>query len=293
MNHEAITNRIAADPARQPPTLQPAGRYVLENPREVALLSMREQARQAGLQPATMTRFAKRIGLQGYDTVRAAHAERIRRDGLGFAGKAGKQVKTQKLKGERALAAEMAETLARQVAQLAEPDTLATLVAAAERLHAARRIFCLGLRSCHAIAWHLHYICSLFTERTMLLDRIAGVGLDPIRTATARDVLLVASVKPYTRATVDVARYAAARGVCVIAVTDSKASPLVEHAGHALFITTASPSFFHTMTPAFALGEILATLVAGRDGPKVAKALKHTEAQLAAFHVHWRPSSAA
>ncbi len=293
MNHEAITDRIAAELGRLPASLQAAGRYVLENPRDVALLSMREQARQAGLQPATMTRFAKRIGLKGYDAVRRAHADRIRSGGLGFAGKAGAQVKSQKHQGERALAAEMADALARQVAQLADPAMLDQIAAAAERLHHARRIFCLGLRSCHAIAWHLHYISSLFTDRTTLLDHVAGVGTDPIRAATARDVLFVASVKPYTRASVDVARYAAARGVAVIAVTDSKASPLVEHADHALFITTGSPSFFHTMTPAFALGEILATLAAGRDGAKVARALKHTEAQLAAFHVHWRPHPAA
>ena len=293
MNHEAITDRIAARLDRLPASLQAAGRYVLENPRDVALLSMREQARQAGLQPATMTRFAKRIGLKGYDTVRAAHAERIRRGGLGFAGKAGAQVKNQKLKGARALAAEMADALARQIAQLAEPETLDQLAAAAERLHTARRIYCLGLRSCHSVAWHLHYICSLFSDRTTLLDQVAGVGTDPIRGATSRDVLIVASVKPYTRATVDVARYAAARGVAVIALTDSKASPLVEHADHALFVTTGSPSFFHTMAPAFALGEILATLTAGRDGAKVAKALKRTEAQLAAFNVHWRPRAAA
>lgn len=293
MNHETITNRIAAELGRLPATLQAAGRYVLENPRDVALLSMREQARQAGLQPATMTRFAKRIGLKGYDSVRAAHAERIRSGGLGFAGKAGAQVKHQQLKGDRALAAEMADALARQVAQLAEPETLDQIAAAAERLHTARRIFCLGLRSCHAIAWHLHYICSLFTDRTTLLDHVAGVGTDPIRAANSRDVLIVATVKPYTRATLDVARYAAVRGVTVIAITDSKASPLVEFAQHTLFITTHSPSFFHTMTPAFALGEMLATLAAGRDGAKTAKALKQTEAQLAAFNVHWRPRSVA
>jgi DNA-binding MurR/RpiR family transcriptional regulator len=293
MNHAAITDRIAAELGRLPASLQAAGRYVLENPRDVALLSMREQARRAGLQPATMTRFAKRIGLKGYDSVRSAHAERIRNGGLGFAGKAGAQVKNQKHKGERALAAEMAGAFARQIAQLAEPEMLDQIAAAAEQLHAARRIFCRGLRSCHAIAWHLHYICSLFTERTTLLDQVAGVGTDAIRNATSRDVLLVASVKPYTRATVDVARYAAGRGVAVIALTDSKASPLVAHAGHALFITTGSPSFFHTMTPAFALCEILATLAAGRDGVKIAQALKRTEAQLAAFNVHWCPGPAA
>src|SRR5258708_29925244 len=87
--------------------LQAAGRYVLDRPRDVALLSMREQARQAGVQPATMTRLAKHLGLDGYDDIREMYAAAVRDGDLGFAGKAGAQVVSQKLKGDKALAAEM------------------------------------------------------------------------------------------------------------------------------------------------------------------------------------------
>jgi hypothetical protein len=45
------------------------------------------------------------------------------------------------------------------------------------------------------------------------------------------------------------------------------------------------------MTPAFALAEMLATLAAGRGGETATQALKHTEDQLAAFHVHWTPKA--
>lgn len=291
MNHASISVRIANSLAAMPAQLQSAGRYVLENPRDVALLSMREQARRAGLQPATMTRFAKRLGLEGYDAVRALHADAIRTGGLDFAGKASAQVSTQKLKGERALAAEMAASLADQITRLADSGSLAAIVEAAEALHRARRIYCLGLRSCHAIAWHLHYIFSLFGERTTLLDGVAGVGTDPIRAATSRDLLLVASVRPYTRASVEAAQYAAGRGVPIVALTDGQGSPLAPLARHVLLVTTKSPSFFHSMTPAFALAEILATLAAGRAGDDVPAALAQTEEQLAAFGVHWQPKA--
>ncbi len=289
MTLEAISDRISKALEEMPAQLQAAGRYVLENPRDVALLSMREQARRAGLQPATMTRLAKRLGLAGYEAMRGHHAEAIRQGGLGFSGRATEQVATQKLKGDRALAAEMAASLAAQIAALAEPDMLDRLTAMAGCLHGARRIYCMGLRSCHAIAWHVNYMLSLFSDRTVLLDNIASVGLDPIRHATPKDVLFVASVKPYTRVTIEAARYAAERQVPVLALTDSKASPLFQLALHSLPVPTSSPSFFHTMTPAFALGEMLATLAAGRSGNDMSKALQHTEAQLAAFQVHWSP----
>ena len=287
----SISDRIIKAMDAMPAQLQAAARYVLENPRDVALLSMREQARRAGLQPATMTRFAKRLGLEGYDDIRTLHADAIRRPGLDFAGKATAQVSTQREKGDRALAAEMAASLARQIAHLADPEMLEALSAAAAGLHQARRIYCMGLRSCHAVSWHLHYILSLFSDRIVLLDGVAGIGLDPIRTATAKDLLVVASVRPYTRATVECAQYATGRGVPVLAFTDSKASPLVRVARHALLVPTESPSFFHTMTPAFALAEMLATLAAGRGGETVSQALKHTQDQLVAFNVHWTPKA--
>jgi DNA-binding MurR/RpiR family transcriptional regulator len=269
-----------------PAQLQTAARYMLDRPDDVALLSMREQARRAGVPPATMTRLAKRLGLDGYDNVRELYAGAVRAGTLGFAGKAGVQVEVQALHGERALAAEMATMLSRQIAALAEPAALDRLVDAASRLHEARRVYCLGLRSCHAAAWHFHYMLSLLGDKTVMLDDAGGTGLDAIRDAGTADALLVASVEPYARATIEGARYAADRGVRVVALTDSEVSPLAQIANNTILVATGSPSFFHTMTPLLAVAEILAALVAGRGGAKALAALEHTEAQLSAFGVH-------
>ncbi len=268
------------------PKLQTAARYVLERPNDVALLSMREQARHAGVPPATMTRLAQRLGLEGYDQVRALYAGALRSGTLGFAGKAGEQVQAQKLRGERALAAEMAQSLSRQIARLAEPAALERLAQAAERLHRARRVYCLGLRACHAAAWHFHYMLSLLGDKTVMLDDAGGTGLDAIRGAGANDVLLAASVEPYASATIEGARYVSQRGVPVVALTDSEVSPLAQIAAVTILVATESPSFFHTITPLLAAAEILAALVAGRGGQKALDALAHTETQLAAFGVH-------
>src|SRR5258707_15447558 len=112
---------------------------MLDRPDDVALLSMREQARRAGVPPPTMTRLAKRLGLDGYDSVRELYAGAVRAGTLGFAGKAGVQVEAQKLLGERALAAGIATTLSRQNPALAAPSALDGLDQAATLLPAARR----------------------------------------------------------------------------------------------------------------------------------------------------------
>jgi DNA-binding MurR/RpiR family transcriptional regulator len=74
-----------------------------------------------------------------------------------------------------------------------------------------------------------------------------------------------------------------------VAVTDSTVSPLAQVARCTIQVPTDSPSFFHSMSSAFMVGEILAALVAGRSGEKALEALRRTEDQLTAFHIHWSP----
>ncbi len=266
--------------------LQAAARYVLNQPRDVALLSMREQARQAGVQPATMTRLAKHLGLAGYEDIRQQYADAMRGEVTGFAGRVGAQAKNQKLKGDHALAADMLGGIAAQVGQLAQPAALDTLVDAAQRLSAARRIYCLGLRSSHSPAWHLHYILSLAGKHSIMLDAVGGIGADALNSATDADVMVAVSVQPYTRQTIEIADFAGEAGVPLIAVTDSPVAPLAQLAACTVMVPTGSPSFLHTMSPAFVVAEVLGALVAGQAGDTASAALASVDRQSAALNTH-------
>jgi DNA-binding MurR/RpiR family transcriptional regulator len=289
MDHGPLTEQIIQAFDTMSGQSQTGARYVLERPRDVALLSMREQARQAGVQPATMTRLAKHLGMDGYDEVRERYAAAVRDGDLGFAGKAGVQVVSQKLKGDKALAAEMLTSIGSQIDRLASPEGLDRLVSAARALALARRIYCLGLRSSHSVAWHLHYVLTLVGERSIHLDGIAATGTDALSRATSRDILLVASVLPYTRLAVELAEYAVERGMAVVAITDSEVAPLAQIAQHILIVPTDSPSFFHAMSPAFAVAEVLGAIIAGRGGDDALATLKHTDEHLAALNTHLKP----
>ena len=266
--------------------LQAAARYILNQPRDVALLSMREQARHAGVQPATMTRLAKHLGLGGYEDIRQQYADAMRGDVTGFAGRVGAQAKSQKLKGDQALAADMLGGIAAQVGLLSQPDALATLVEAARRLSAARRIYCLGLRSSHSPAWHLHYILSLAGKHSIMLDAIGGIGADALGSASRDDVMVAVSVLPYTRQTIEIADYAGEAGVPLIAITDSPVAPLAQPAACTVVVPTESPSFLHTMSPAFVVAEVLGALVAGQAGDAASAALARVDHQSAALDTH-------
>lgn len=286
MEQAPLHNQIVSSFDDMSPQLQAAARYILDQPRDVALLSMREQAHRAGVQPATMTRLAQYLGLEGYDAVRVMYADAMRSDNGIFSNKAGAQLASQKLKGEKSLAVDMVTSIGKQIANLAEQHTLDQLVAAAKLLASARRIYCLGLRSSYPVAWHFHYILSFLGDPVIMLDGVGGIGTDAIRGATSDDALLVVSVLPYTRATVETAQYMASLGVAIVAVTDSEVAPLVSLAHHVVLVSIDSPSFLHTMAPAFLVAEILGALIVGRGGEKALEAVRATDKQLADFNVH-------
>ena len=79
MKSATLSARLRSDFDTLSSRFQEAARWVIDNPADVALLTTREQARRAGVSPATMTRFAQHFGLKGYDDVRKLYADAMRR----------------------------------------------------------------------------------------------------------------------------------------------------------------------------------------------------------------------
>lgn len=268
-----------------PARMQQAARWIEAHPRDVALLSMREQARRAGVQPATMTRLAQALGYEGFDALRAEHATALRHAPSGLARQADDRLPLRADSAE-GQALEMLTQAQGQVADLCAGEMLASLGKAADLMIRARRVYILGMRSSHAVAWHLYYALSLVTDRAYMLDGIGGTGLDRLWHAGPEDVLFVCGVAPYTRAVVEATLQAQARDIPIVAVTDSRLSPLIAAQGVALIVPTHSASFLHAMTPAFLIADILAALVARADDPGTLARLEGLDRQLAALNTY-------
>ncbi len=277
---------LKAEYGALPPQLKEAARWVLDHPVDVALLSLREQARRSGIKPATLTRLAQRVGLKGFDDVRRVYADAVRDRPESFHGRAQELLARHGHDGDTALARDIFASLGRHLAALAAPGAIERISAAAELIAKAEHVFCLGQRSSYAVAFIFHYVRSLFGAKSVLVDGPGATGRDALRAIGKRDVMLAITVDPYVRETVETARYAKARGAKVVAVTDSDVSPLAALADAAILIRTETPSFFHTMTPAFAAVECLAALVATRRGKETLTALADSEQQLADFDTY-------
>ena len=263
------------------PQIKIAASFVLDHPSDVALLSMREQAKHAGLPPSTMTRFAQKLGFDGYDDVRALYGKGLR-DGLdGFSDRAGDLVHRHRTRGQAATALDLLEAASRQVEALGSGEAVERIAAAADAIGAARRVFVLGRRSSFPLAFQLAYACDLIGCDGHLLDAAGGIGFDRLANARADDVLVVIGIRPYAAESLTLATYAARRGMPVVAITDSLVSPLATDARHVVIVGVESPSFFHTMVPGLAAVEAMVALVAAKRAAAAQEALEARERHFA------------
>jgi DNA-binding MurR/RpiR family transcriptional regulator len=269
------------------PQQRRAARFLLDHPTEVALKSMRDLAQAAGVPPVTFVRLARALDFADYNALRAVFQGDVRqaRPRAGFSGKArdlqlragGDQVLT--------LVKELFEAEIDNIELTFSQNHPDRLVAAAEMMERAERLFVLGRRSCHPTAAFFHYVHRLFRANTVLVPD--GQAADCLRDAGPDDVLLVVSVQPYTAETIEAARWARERGTRLIAITDDRLSPIGRLADVVLIVGTATPSFFHSIVPMVALAQALLALLVARGGDATLAAIVASEQQLARFQVYW------
>lgn len=273
------------------PQQRRAARFLLDHPTEVALKSMRDLAQAASVPPVTFVRLARALEFADYNALRAVFQRDVRqaRPRTGFSGKArdlqlragGDQTMT--------LVKELFEAELDNIELTFSQNHPDRLVAAAELMEGAERLFVLGRRSCHPTAAFFHYVHRLFRTNALLVPD--GLAADCLRDAGPDDVLLVVSVAPYTAETIEAARWARERGTRLIAITDDRLSPIGRLADTVLVVGTATPSFFHSIVPMVALAQALLALLVARGGDATLAAIEASEQQLARFQVYWSDGS--
>lgn len=281
MNQPSLTALIKQRFDSLPRQVRQVAAFVLDNPHEVAVLSMREQARLAEVPPSTMTRFAKAMGLDGYDGVRDVFKSSLRERGNGFGSRAQGLAELNQRIGETALAQDMASNAAAQVQSLCSADTMAAVVRAAKLLSGAREIYCLGLRGSYPVAFQFAHVGEYFARNITLVDGAGESGIMKImHQPSSRDVLLICSMTPHSRRAMAIANHLQKAGVKLVVITDSASSPLARMATEAILVPNKGPSFFDTMVPAFLVAEILLALLAANSKPDMRAHIAQTEKKL-------------
>lgn len=279
-----IWQRIESRYGAFSPQLQRAARFVRENPQDVALQSLRTLSRQAGVSPTSMTRLTQALEFENWDAFQAEHREWLTagRQGV-FSGRADRLISGAKKPGaEDQLLDAMAEAERANLSDALGAQSRAGLRQAADLLAAAPSIAIAGIRSCFPVAFSLHYSLSLFMPGVRLMTGTGGSLLDELHHLRANDALVVISVAPYSRETVEVARHARRANVRVVGITDGPLTPVARLCDVALVAGNDSPAHIASPIGPVAVAQALAILVLARAGEGALDALRRREATLEA-----------
>ena len=206
------------------PQLQRLARYALDKPHDLALGTVAAVAEANAVQPSSTIRFANALGFDGFSQMQQVFRSHLVERGAPYR----ERIKRMQQRGDTAggvlhqFVGEAVDEL-RQLEEHVDPKVLAGAV---DLLARAERIHVLAQRRAFPVACYLAYALNQLELRAQLLDGLGGMLDEFAHGIGKRDVLLVASFRNYTPAVVETALACRARGVAVVAITDSALSPL-------------------------------------------------------------------
>ncbi|MEO1493765.1 MAG: MurR/RpiR family transcriptional regulator [Pseudomonadota bacterium] len=256
-----VLDRLADEWDTLTPEAQKAARYVLENPADVGVSTVREIAEAANVKPNTFVRMARQVGFEGYEDFRAPFREAIRQGTASFPDRARWLQEIRKSGDLGGLYADMAEATLRNVEATFAGIDAEALKTAAEAVWSSRQVFTLGVGVNNANARNFTYLASTGMKQFHAIPRPGSTPVDDLAWADDQDVLIAITCRPYRSEVVEAVHLARQQGVQIIGISDSAASPVVMGADHGFVIAADTPQFFPSSVATIALLETLLSFV--------------------------------
>ena len=256
-----VLERLADELPDFTPQARKAAIYILENPLDVGVSTVREIAEAADVNPNTVMRMARQVGFSGYDDFRAPFRDAIRQGAIDFPDRARWLQDIGKSGDLGQLYADMVQSALRNIEDSFAAIGIDQLIRAANLIWESHNVYTLGVGINHSNAHNFTYLASTGMVRFHAIPRAGSTAIDDLAWADSGDVLIAISCKPYRSEVVEAVLLARQQGVKIIAISDSPASPLIRNADHGFVISVDTPQFFPSSVSIIALLETLLSIV--------------------------------
>lgn len=251
----AIVDRIKEALPGLRPTPRRIAVHVLEDPQSVSFSSIQALARLMGVNEAAIVRFARGLGFSGFADFKRTLQEAIKRRLNPY--------------GEVAMTEFASLAEARQLQKLVgyeldnvrrtlhamTPRTVVRMVAA---LGEAERIFIGGFGASRFIAELYGFLLtSNFPKPVILLAGSVSDYVARLNLIGGRDVLVVASLPPYSREDSQISRFARRRGARILLFTDSPRCPVYPLSEESIMASSTTLLYTNSYTGLIASFKVL------------------------------------
>ncbi|AUS96244.1 N-acetylmannosamine kinase [Clostridium thermosuccinogenes] len=214
--------------------------YIIEHYDKAAFMTAAKLGEVVGVSESTVVRFANEVGFDGYPKLQKMLQELIKSK---LTPVQRLEVSSNRIGEENILKSVLQSDMEKIKVTLEEIDQEA-FNKVVESLINARKIYILGVRSSATLASFLGFYFNIIFDNIRLVHTTSVSEMfEQIMKASEGDVVIGISFPRYSKRTIKAMQYVKSQGATVIAITDSKESPLAAHADLLLTARSDMASF--------------------------------------------------
>ncbi|MEX0301393.1 MAG: MurR/RpiR family transcriptional regulator [Leisingera sp.] len=284
-----VSDRLKELFPQLPRALKVAATYMLEHPGDIATLSMRQVAGNAGVSLPNFSRLAKALGFETYSELREVYRKQVQQNDINEYHLRAENL--QKSGGDQAAREVWEDFRNATIGNLTaifdsiDPDYFASV---AKVLNDAGQVYLVGMQASASFSAYAHYIGGMASGKVRLVRGEGGVFADPVADIGEGDVMIAISQQPCARAAIELAMLARERGAKVIAITDSPAAPIAMVADYVLLGPNRSPLFFESYVGTTVLIEALIGFFTIGQPSGVVERIERIEADRLRMNEYWK-----
>lgn len=257
--------------------------YIMERYDKAAFMTASKLGTIVGVSESTVVRFATELGFEGYPELQRALKE-YTSNKLTTVQRI--DVMNDQLSGndvyEKILNMDIDKI--RKTLEESDRDEFYRTV---DALCAAKNIYVIGARSAAVLARFLSFYFNMMFDNVKLVHTTSTSEMfEQILNIGENDIMIGISFPRYSTHTVKAFRYAHEQGAKVIAITDSKASPLAEYADNMLLARSDMVSFADSLVAPMSVINALIVAVGMRKSDYVVKNYERLNAVYDEFEVY-------
>ncbi len=261
--------------------------YILNYYDKAAFMTASKLGKTVNVSESTVVRFAAELGYDGYPSMQKALQEMIRNK---LTSVQRIEVTNDRIGDQDVLSTVMQSDMDKIRITMDEIDR-ESFASAVDAICNARNIYVLGVRSASVLADFLAFYFQYIFERVINIDTVSiSEVFEQTIHVDADDVFIGLSFPRYSKRTITAMEYARSRGAQVIAITDSKTSPLVPLADYALIAKSDMASFVDSLVAPLSLVDALIVAVSRKKDKELQQTLGKLEEIWAKYEVYDKPS---
>jgi len=257
--------------------------YITESYDKAAFMTASALGKAVGVSESTVVRFAMELGYNGYPELQKAMQEMV----------VNRLTAVQRIEvandriGNQDVLSMVIQSDIDKLRQTEEIVSREDFRQAVDAILSARRVYILGVRSTAPLAGFLgYYLGQMLDNVHVVTTSGTSAVFEQIISADRQDAVVAFSFPRYSTSTAQGAEYCRSKGVRVIGITDSMASPLGRSCDHVLLAKSDMISLVDSLTAPLSIVNALIVAIAARREKELEKKFSELERVWEKYNVY-------